>query len=70
MYLENKWCFVYAILYQSIVKQDNLIGVFLIACYEAELPAILDSFFTSITSDNVGVVGSHEVTLISKLKYC
>ena len=27
------------------------------ACYVAELPAILDSFFTSTTSDYIGVVG-------------
>ena len=26
-------------------------------CYIAELPAILDSFFTNTTSDYIGVVG-------------
>ena len=47
VYLENVWCLAYGILYQSIVKQGN----------SAELPAILDSFFTSTTSDYIVVVG-------------
>ena len=42
VYLENAWCLVYVILHQLI---------------QGELPPILDSFFTSATSDYVGVVG-------------
>ena len=65
MYLENAWCLVYEILHQSIVIQGNSVGV-LFDGLLAELPAILDSFFTSTTSDYIGVVGwgvvgSHEV---------
>ena len=50
VYLENAWCLVYEILHQSIVIQGNSVGV-LFDGLLAELPAILDSFFTSITSD-------------------
>jgi len=53
VYLENAWCFVYAILHQSVVTQGNSIGAVLLT----KLPAILDSFFTSITSDYIGMVG-------------
>ena len=60
VYLENAWCLVYEILHQSIVIQGNSVGV-LFDGLLAELPAILDSFFTSTTSDYIGVVGSHEV---------
>ena len=64
MYLENAWCLVYEILHQSIVIQGNSVGV-LFDGLLAELPTILDSFFTSTTSDHrggwLGVVGSHKV---------
>ena len=65
MYLENAPRVLHAILHQSIVKQGNLFGVLFIG-WLAELPSILDSFFTNITSDYIGVVGpgvvgSHEV---------
>ena len=53
VYLEN---LVYAILHQSIVIQGNSVDL-LFNGLPAELPAILDSFFTSITSDYIGVVG-------------
>ena len=56
VYLENAWCLVYEILHQSIAIQDNLVGVLLDGLL-AELPAILDGFFTSTTSDYIGVVG-------------
>ena len=46
VYLENPWCLVFTSLHQSIVIQFR--GML------AELPAILDSFFTSITSDYMG----------------
>ena len=51
VYLENAWCLVYEILHRSIVIQSNLIRIF----YDllTELLAILDSFFTSTTSDYV-----------------
>ena len=52
MYLENAWCLVYEILYQSIVIQGNSVCV-LFNGLLAELPAILDSFFTSTTSDYI-----------------
>ena len=55
VYLQNAWCIFYAIL-QSIVIQGNSIGV-LSSGLLAELPAILDSFFTNTTSDFIGVVG-------------
>ena len=65
VYLKNAWCLIYAILHQSIIIQGNSVGV-LFNGLLAELPAILDSFFTSNTSDYIGVVGwggvgSHEV---------
>ena len=56
VYLENAWCLVYEILHQSIVIQGNSVGV-LFDGLLAELPAILDSFFTSTASDYIGVVG-------------
>ena len=66
MYLENAQSFFHAILHHSTVIQGNSFGV-LFNGLLAELPAILDSFFTSTTSDFIGVVGcmgvvgSHEV---------
>ena len=56
VYLENAWCLIYEILHQSIVIQGNSVGVLLDGLL-AELPAILDSFSTSTTSDYIGVVG-------------
>ena len=47
---------VYAILYQSIAIQGNSVGV-LFNSLLTELPAILNIFFTSTTSDYMGVVG-------------
>ena len=41
-----------------IVIQGNSVGV-LFNGLLAELPAILNNFFTSTTSDYIGVVGSH-----------
>ena len=43
MHLENAWCLVYEILYQSIVTQGNSAGA-LFNSLLAELPAFLDSF--------------------------
>ena len=63
MYLENAQSFFHAILHHSTVIQGNSFGVQFNGLL-AELPAILDSFFTSTTSDFggwLGVVGSHEV---------
>ena len=42
VYLENEWCLVYKLLYQSIVIQGNSAGA-LFDGLLAELPAILDS---------------------------
>ena len=56
VYLENAWCLVYKLLHQSIVIQGNSAGA-LFDGLLAELPAILDSFFTSTTSEYIGVVG-------------
>ena len=56
VHLENAWCLVYEILHQSIVIQGNSAGA-LFDGLLAEFPAILDSFFTSTTSDYIGVVG-------------
>ena len=56
MYLENAQSFFHAILHHSTVIQGNLFGVQVNGLL-AELPAILDSFFTSTTSDFIGVVG-------------
>ena len=56
VYLENAWCLVYEILHQSIVIQGNSVGI-LFDGLLSELPAILDSFFTSATSDYIVVVG-------------
>ena len=56
VYLKNAWCLVYVILHQSIVIQGNSVGV-LFNGLLAELPTILDSFFTSTTSDYIGMVG-------------
>ena len=57
MYLKNAWCLNYETLHQSIVIQGNSVGV-LFDGLLAELPTILDSFFTSTTSDYIGVVGA------------
>ena len=54
--LDNAWCLVYQILHQSIVIQGNSADA-LFDGLLADLPAILDSFFTSTTSDYIGVVG-------------
>ena len=43
VYLENAWCLIDTILHQSIVMQDNSVGV-LFKGLLAELPAILHSF--------------------------
>ena len=56
VYLKNVWCLVYQLLHQSIVMQGNSAGA-LFDGLLAELPAILDSFFTSTTSEYIGVVG-------------
>ena len=56
VYLDNAWCLVYQFLHQSIVIQGNSAGT-LFDGLLAELPAILDSFFTSTTSEYIGVVG-------------
>ena len=56
VYLDNAWCLVYQLLHQSIVIQGNSAGA-LFDGLLAELPAILDSFFTSTTSKYIGVVG-------------
>ena len=56
VYLENAQSFFHAILHHSTVIQGNSFGV-LFNGLLAELPAILDSFFTSTTSDSIGVVG-------------
>ena len=49
VYFKNAWCLVYEILHQSIVIQGNSAGA-LFNSLLAELPTILDSFFTSTTS--------------------
>ena len=56
MYLKNAPRVFRAILHQSTVIQGSLFGIFFIGLL-AELPAILDSFFTNTTSDYIGVVG-------------
>ena len=56
VYLDNAWCLVYQLLHQSIVIQGNSAGA-LFDGLLAELPAYLDSFFTSTTSEYIGVVG-------------
>ena len=56
VYLENAQSFFHAILHHSTVIQGNSFGV-LFNGLLAELPTILDSFFTSTTSDSIGVVG-------------
>ena len=64
MYLENAQSFFHAILHHYTVIQGNSFGVQFGVQFNgflAELPAILDSFITSTTSDFIGVVGSHEV---------
>ena len=43
VHLENAWCLVYKILYQSIVTQGNSAGA-LFNGLLAELPTFLDSF--------------------------
>ena len=66
VYLENERSFFHAILHHSTVIQGDSFGVQFNGLL-AELPAILDSFFTSTTSAGfhrggwLGVVGSHEV---------
>ena len=57
MYLKDAWYLVYEILYQSIVIQGNSAGAALFDGLLAELPVIIGNFFTSITSDYIGVVG-------------
>ena len=47
---------MHAIIHHSTVIQGNSFGV-LFNGLLAELPTILDSFFTSTTSDYIGVVG-------------
>ena len=54
VYLDNAWCLVYQLLHQSI--QGNSAGA-LFDGLLTELPAILDSFFISTTSEYIGVVG-------------
>ena len=54
--LENEWCLVYEILHQFIVIQGNSAGA-LFDGLLAELPAVLDRFFTSTTSHYMGMVG-------------
>ena len=54
MYFKNTWSFFYAILHHAI--QGNSFGV-LFNGLLAELPTILDSFFTGTTNDYIGVVG-------------
>ena len=49
---ENAWCLVYKILHQSIVIQVNSAGA-LFDGLLAKFPTILDSFFTSTTSDHI-----------------
>ena len=56
MYLKNAWCLIYKILHQSVVIQGNSADA-LFNGLLAELPAFLDSFFTSTTSDYIGVDG-------------
>ena len=56
VYLKNAWYLIYAILHQSMVIQGNSVGVLFIGLL-AELPAILDSFFTSTKTNCIGVVG-------------
>ena len=56
VYLENAWCLIYEILHQSIVIQGNSAGA-LFDGLLAELPIILDRFFTSTTSDYIGMIG-------------
>ena len=58
VYLENAQSFFHAILHHSTVIQGNSFSV-LFNGLLAELPAILDSFFTR--GGWLGVVGSHEV---------
>ena len=55
VYLKNAWCLVYEILHQTIVTQGNSVGI-LFDGLLTELSAILDSFFTSTTSDYIGVL--------------
>ena len=45
VYLNNAWCLVYQLPHQSIVIQGNSAGA-LFDGLIAELPAILDSFFS------------------------
>ena len=47
VYFENAWCLVCKILHQSIVIQSNSVGA-LFDGLLAELPAILDSFFSPV----------------------
>ena len=54
VYLENTWCLAYEILHLYKVIQ---LVFSLIRSLLAEFPAILDSIFTSTTSDYIGVVG-------------
>ena len=52
LYLENECCLVY-----SIVIQGNSVGI-LFNGLLAKLPAILDGFFTSTTSEYMGWLGA------------
>ena len=66
MYLENAQSFFHAFLHHSTVIQGSSFGVQFNGLL-AELPAILDSFFTrppqviSYRGGWLGMVGSHEV---------
>ena len=56
VHLENAYSFFHTILHHSTVIQGNSFGVQFNGLL-AELPTILDSFFTSTTSVYIGVVG-------------
>ena len=47
VHLDNAWCLVYQLLRQSIVIQGNSVSA-LFDGMLAELPAILDSFFSPV----------------------
>ena len=51
VYLDNAWCLVYQLLHRSIVMQGNSAGA-LFDSLLAELPAILDSFFSPVPQVN------------------
>ena len=66
VYLENAWCLVYEILHQSIVIQGNSADV-LFDGLLAELPAILDSFFSPVPEEGYGKIKLHHVHCHSEL---